>query len=84
LTALGTAFEKIVKYESDLQFGNPMVRRVLEHIYPFVRQMGIMDAGPAPAFGGQLALVAEDFFNSFTQEDWDSIDKVPSERHMNL
>ena len=83
-SASGRLLEKIHKYESDLQFGNPAVRRVLEHIYPFVQQMGIMAAGPAPAFGSQLALVAEDFFNSLTQEDWDSIDKVPSERQMDL
>jgi len=83
-SASSRLLEKIEKYGSDLQFGNPVVRRVLEHIYPFVRQMGIMHAGPAPAFGGQLALVAEDFFNTFTQEDWDSIDKIRSESQMNL
>jgi tRNA(Arg) A34 adenosine deaminase TadA len=83
-SASGRLLEKIDKYTSDLQFGNPVVRRVLEHIYPFVQQMGIMAAGPAPAFGAQLALVAEDFFNSLKPEDWDSIDKVSNEHQMNL
>jgi hypothetical protein len=53
-------------------------------VHRLVQQMGIMAAGPAPAFGAQLALVAEDFFNSLKPEDWDSIDKVSNERQMNL
>jgi hypothetical protein len=38
--------------------------------------MGIMAAGPAPAFGSQSALVANDVLNDLMQEDWDSIDKA--------
>jgi hypothetical protein len=38
-----------------------------------------MAAGPAPAFGSQSALVANDVLNDLMQEDWDSIDKAVNE-----
>jgi len=83
-SASARLIDKIDQYQGHLQLGNPAVRKVLDHIRPFVQQMGIMAAGPAPAFGSQSALVANDVLNDLMQEDWDSIDKAVNESQMHL